>query len=307
MIYSYPLGVAIVGLGAMGQRHIKVLQKMPHLAKLCAVFDINKKKVAQIEKDILLKTGAKIGVKSYGELLDRRPDAVIIATPVETHAVLTIEALGKGISVLVEKPMASNVQDAKIMVDVARDRAILMVGYTERFNGATQILREEIKDESVIAITTRRAGPNPTPRVQSSIIDAAVTHDIDLIHYLTGADFESITAETDETNFFSATFKLTNGIAGNIEADKLSPIKERFITVWSKGKFWRADLTTQTVQSFRHYRKFGVYTTQVSSQPHTEPLREELKAFLSAVSTGGLSPISGEDGLRVLQVVERCQ
>lgn len=303
----YPVRIAIVGLGKMGTRHLQVLQKMPHLATLCAVFDTNKKKITRIEKDILLKTGVKIGVKSYEELLDCYLDAVIIATPIETHAMLAMEALGKDISVLVEKPMADNIRDAEIMSDMACDGTILMVGYTERFNGAVQILKEEIKNESLIAITTRRAGPYPIPQTRLSIIDTLVTHDIDLISYLTGADFENITAETDGTNFFNATFKLTNGVTGNMEADKLSPFKECFITVWSRGKFWRADLITQTVQGFRHYRKFGVYTTQVSRRSYIEPLQEELKAFLCSVAMGALPPITGEDGLRAIRVAERCQ
>jgi len=303
----HPVRIALIGLGKMGTRHLRVLQKMPHLAKICAMFDVDEKKVIQAEEGL----PPKIGVKSYEELLDRCPGAVIIATPIETHAALAIEALGKDISVLVEKPMADNIRDAEIMIDMAHEGSsygtILMVGYTERFNGAIQVLKEKIKDESLIAITTRRAGPYLTPQIKSNIVDTLVTHDIDLVSFLTGADFEDIAAETNGTDFFNATFKLTNGVTGNMEADKLSPFKERIITVWSRGKFWRADLIAQTVRGFRHYRKFGVYTTRVYQQSHIEPLAEELKAFLSAASTGGLPPITGEDGLRAIRVAERCQ
>jgi len=299
----YPVRIALIGLGKMGTRHLRILQKMPHLAKICAMFDVDKKKVIQAEEGL----SSKIGVKSYEELLDRHPDAVIFATPIETHAALAIEALGKDISVLVEKPMADNIRDAEIMIDMACGETILMIGYTERFNGAVQILKKEIENESLIAITTRRAGPHLVGQPKLSIIDASVTHDIDLVHYLTRMDFEDIIAETDGIDFFNATFKLTNGIMGNIEADKLSPFKERIIRVWGKDKYWVADLMTQEVQSFTRRRKSGGYIVRKLRKCYIEPLREELGSFLQSVALGKMPPISGEDGLRALRVAERCQ
>ena len=120
--------VGVVGVGAIGQNHARVLAELPQ-AELAAIFDTD----ADRAKELADKYGARpvSDLATFAELVD----AATVATPTVTHAEIGGTLLDLGKHILVEKPITTNVADAQMLVDKARKQdRILQVGHIERFN-----------------------------------------------------------------------------------------------------------------------------------------------------------------------------
>ena len=119
------IGVAVIGVGFWGRNHARVYMEIPE-AELIGVCDINSERAKE--------TAEKYGVEAYTDsrkLLKRDDvDAVSICTWTTTHAKETIRALEAGKHVLVEKPIASTVKEAKQMVQMAEKEELIPVSYT---------------------------------------------------------------------------------------------------------------------------------------------------------------------------------
>ena len=135
------VNIAVVGLGAFGQKHLDALANIP---------DANIKYVAHsrqnVADEIAEKYGADKGFDSYTELLAQPDlDGVILATPTQMHHDQTIEALRAGKHVMVEIPMADNLRGVQDIVDVQKETGLIaMAGHTRRFNPSHQYVHNKI-------------------------------------------------------------------------------------------------------------------------------------------------------------------
>ena len=133
-----PLRVAVIGVGALGKHHARILSSMPGVS-LAAVVDINRARAEEI--------AAAHGTRALFDAgqLDGQVDAVTIAVPTESHQRIARPFLEAGIPALVEKPIARTVAEADAMIAVAaRTGAALAVGHTERFNPAIAAARQVV-------------------------------------------------------------------------------------------------------------------------------------------------------------------
>lgn len=303
---SPALRFGVAGAGVMGRNHARVLGDIRD-ADLALVFDPDKATADQVAT----ATGAQ-AVTSADDFVAGGLDAAVVATPNRFHADLSVALLEKGVHVLVEKPIAATVADAQRMIDAARanDR-VLMVGQVERFNPAVEAVKRAIKGEEVISIQITRVGPFP-PRMGDVgvVIDLAV-HDIDIIRHLTDSEIVEVQpqlaraqAEREDTALLQ--FRLANGAIAHITTNWVTPYKTRTLQVATKGKFVVADLMTRQVTEYFGQQPDGSYSTRgVMSWP-AEPLKKELEAFIHAIRTGETPAVTGEDGLRNLEVALRC-
>ena len=143
------------------------------------------------------------------------------------------------------------------------------------------------------------------------VIRDLASHDIDLIRYISGSNYKNIYAVTscnigqhEDTVIISA--EMENGVLGQINCNWITPYKSRQIHVATKTRYIEGNLITQQV---KEYSKFETYQSSYNVREwpvmFKEPVREELTAFLGALESGKPMPISGEDGLNVLQTIER--
>ena len=125
-------------------------------------------------------------------------DAAVVATPNRTHADLAVALLEKGVHVLVEKPIAATVEDARRIIDAARanDR-VLMVGQVERFNPAVEAVKRAIDGDDVISIQITRVGPFPPRMGEVGVVIDLAVHDIDIIRHLTGSEIVEVQPQLD--------------------------------------------------------------------------------------------------------------
>lgn len=301
-----PLKVGVAGVGVMGRNHARVLTDIRDFS-LTAVFDPD----AATADGVAGLYGAA-PFTTAEDFVAAGLDAAVVATPNRYHADLSVALLEKGVHVLVEKPIAATVADAQRMIDAAKanDR-VLMVGQVERFNPAVEAVKRAIQGEAVISIQITRVGPFP-PRMGDVgvVIDLAV-HDIDIIRHLTDSEITEVQpqlartkAEREDTALLQ--FRLDNGAIAHITTNWVTPYKTRTLQVATKGKFVVADLMTRQVTEYFGQQPDGSYSTRgVMSWPN-EPLKKELEAFAHAIRTGETPAVTGEDGLRNLEVALRC-
>ena len=120
-------------------------------------------------------------------------DAVTIAAPTHLHRDIALACIERGVHVLVEKPIASSVEEGRAIIAAARRAGVtLMVGHVERFNPAVEAIKDAIRGEDILSIAITRVGPFP-PRMSNVgvVIDLAV-HDIDLIRWFTDSEIVEV-------------------------------------------------------------------------------------------------------------------
>ena len=142
------------------------------------------------------------------------------------------------------------------------------------------------------------------------VIDLAV-HDIDIIRHLTGSEITEVQpqlartrAEREDTALLQ--FRLENGVIAHITTNWLTPYKTRTLQVATRGKFVVADLITRQVTEYFGQQADGSYSTRMLNSWPAEPLKMELEAFVHAIRTGEPPAVTGEDGLKNLEVALRC-
>jgi len=297
--------VGVVGLGWMGRVHLRNYTEMADV-EVVGVVDVDPKAREEIT--------AQFGVKAYAtldELLEHDLDAMSVCVPTSLHHETGLKIIDKKINLIIEKPLAATAAEGEELVKRAAEMGVaLMVGHVERFNPAVSRVKELVGDD-VISIQIERVGPYP-PRIQDvGVIKDLGSHDIDLIRYLTGSEFKSVYAVSSTTlgkheDSALITAEMENGVLANITTNWVTPYKGRKINVACESKYIQANLITQEV---KEYSAFSTYDKSYSVREwplmFREPVKEELKQFLTALRNGTPVPITGEDGLEVLKVFER--
>ncbi len=301
-----PLRIGVVGVGVMGSNHARVLAGLAGVT-LVGIADPDRK-----QAEFVAQTLGCQGVATVGELLDLGLDAITIAAPTQLHHEIALACIARGVHVLVEKPIASSVEEGNDIVAAAKRAGVtLMVGHVERFNPAVEAVKQAIRGEDILSIAITRVGPFP-PRMSNIgvVIDLAV-HDIDLIRWFT--DFEIIdvqpqvsSAVAEREDIALLQFRTASGVLAHINTNWLTPFKARNITIATRGKYVMGDLLTRQVTECFGFQPDGSYSMRHLSVGHAEPLRAELTAFIDALRSGDAPPVTGEEGVASLEIATRC-
>ncbi len=249
---------------------------------------------------------------NVGELIERDVDAITIAAPTHLHRDIALNCISRGIHVLVEKPIASTVDEGREIITAARRAGVtLMVGHVERFNPAVEAIKDAIRGEDILSIAITRVGPFP-PRMSNVgvVIDLAV-HDIDLIRWFTDSDIVEVqpqlsSAVAEREDIALLQFRTASGVLAHINTNWLTPFKARNVTVATRGKYVTGDLLTRQVTECFGFQPDGSYSMRHLSVGHAEPLRSELLAFVRAVRSGAAPAVTGEEAVASLEIATRC-
>jgi predicted dehydrogenase len=300
------LRVGVIGAGVMGTNHGRVLAGLPGITLVGIVDPLAEHRDRAVEL---------IGCQTFAtldELILAGIDAVTIAAPTHLHHEIALSCMNRGIHVLVEKPIASTVQEGRDIVAAARRVGVtLMVGHVERFNPAVAAIKQAIKDEDILSIAITRVGPFP-PRMSNVgvVIDLAV-HDIDLIRWFTESEIIDVqpqlsSAVAEREDIALLQFRTASGVLAHINTNWLTPFKARNVTVATRGKYVMGDLLTRQVTECFGFKADGSYSMRHLPVGHDEPLRAELIAFIDAVRTGGVAAVTGEEGVASLEIAIQC-
>jgi len=300
------LRVGVVGVGVMGSNHARVLSEMPGV-QLVGIADPERK-----QRDLVTRAVGCPAFSDMDALLRSGIDAVTIAAPTHLHHDLALECIGRGVNLMVEKPIASNVAEGRAIVAAARRAGVtLMIGHVERFNPAVESIKRWIKDQDILSIAITRVGPFP-PRMSNVgvVIDLAV-HDIDLIRWFTESEIVEIqpqlsSAVAEREDIALLQFRTASGVLAHINTNWLTPFKARNIHIATRDKYLIADLLTLQVTECFGFQTDGSYSMRHLSVGYAEPLRAELVAFVNAVRRGETPAVTGEEGVASLEIAMRC-
>lgn len=296
------VNVGVVGVGAMGHNHVRVYTRLKN-ANLLAVSDLMKGTLAEVSKKY-----NTVGFVDYDNVLKMPEiDAVSVCVPTTYHYEVVMSAIEQGKHVLVEKPIAFTLKEAKDMVRAARKEGVkLATGHVERFNPAVleakKLLRDKLIGE-VVSVSAKRVGPFP-PRIKDVgvTIDLAI-HEVDVMAYLLDSPVSKVYAHVgsrlekcEYEDHAEIMMEFYNNAIGMLEVNWLTPYKKRQLEVTGTDGIISLDYIDQTVEIFgKNARNVRV--------PHHEPLMEELDSFLNAIMLDEKPKITGEDGIHALKTV----
>src|SRR5579862_7638195 len=300
------LRVGVIGVGVMGSNHARVLAEFPGV-ELAGVADPDRKCAHFV--------GSTLGcaaVSGVDELLDLKIDAATIAAPTHLHHDIALSCIARGVHVMVEKPIASSVEEGRDIIAAARHAGLtLMVGHVERFNPAVEAIKEAIRNEDILSIAITRVGPFP-PRMSNVgvVIDLAV-HDIDLIRWFTDSEIVEVqpqlsSAVAEREDIALLQFRTASGVLAHINTNWLTPFKARNIHIATRDKYVIGDLLTLQVTECFGFQPDGSYSMRHLSVGYAEPLRSELVAFVDAIRSGERPAVTGEEAVASLEIAIRC-
>ncbi len=317
--FWHPIGdrevrVGLAGLGSMGRNHLRVIGTRPNV-RLVAVAD----PIPDLLADATAQTGAAGFSEPLSMIAEAELDAVVIAAPTTAHLPLALAAIGRGIAVLVEKPLAPTVKDARAIVDASRATGVpVQVGHVERFNPAVRELGRLLHDEhwlsTVYAIGTRRAGPFPARIRDVGVTIDLATHDVDICSWIAGERPIRVHAATaqrihaDHEDLLFGLLHFPSGVVAQLDVDWLTPAKRRQLTVTGEEGMFELDYLTQRLTFTRatdttNPRLIGGYAPTFEGEvaelpvPAGEPLALEHDAFLRVVRDGSRPEVNAEDGM----------
>ena len=303
---KHALRVGVIGAGVMGSNHARVLAGLPESSLVGVVdpLEAHRKRANELAN---CRT-----FDNLDALLDAGVDAVTIAAPTHLHHEIALACIERRIHVMVEKPIASTVEEGSEIVDAAQRAGVtLMVGHVERFNPAVAAIKQAITGEDILSIAITRVGPFP-PRMSNVgvVIDLAV-HDIDLIRWFTESDIVEVqpqlsSAVAEREDIALLQFRTESGVLAHINTNWLTPFKARNVTVATRGKYVMGDLLTRQVTECFGFKPDGSYSMRHLPVGHDEPLRAELVAFLKAVRAGTAPAVTGDEGVASLEIATRC-
>ena len=316
--------VGVVGLGYWGPNLARNLAAIPgcELAWLC---DASEQARAE---QALRFPGARTSAEIDELLADPQLDAVVLATPVMTHAQLAVAVAGAGKHCFVEKPLATNVTDAQRAIDAA-DAAgkILMVGHLLEYHPAVARLKALIDEQelgSLFYVYGNRLNLGKL-RADENALWSLGAHDVSVALHLIGEEPEECSAHGAcyvRENVQDVVFcylRFPSGVVAHLHLSWLDPHKERRLTVVGSRRMATFDdmliegkLTVYDKGFDEDTRSWGEYIARSGDifSPriaNVEPLRLECEHFIECVRSGATPRSDGASGLRVVRVLEALQ
>jgi predicted dehydrogenase len=312
------LRAGVVGTGSLGFHHARILRD---------VADVDMKGAFEIRPERAEEVGRELGIpfhKGLDELLDQ-VDAVVIAVPTSDHEFVALAALERGVHVLIEKPMAPDLEAAdRILAAAERTGAIVQIGHVERFNPA--ILAAEAHLERPLFIESHRIAPFVPRSTDVAVVLDLMIHDVDLVCGLVGNPIREIAAAgvpvlTPNVDIANARLTFEGGAVANLTASRVSIEKMRKLRIFQRSGYLSLNLAEGTGEFLRlkeelpflagsgdplEHRPEGGMAALVDRIPlegaRVEPLRSELEAFRDACMGRRDPAVSGRDGREALAV-----
>lgn len=322
---TQPTRIGLIGYGYWGPNLARNFHALAN-AQLVAVADADAKRLDEPARLYHART-----YNDYHELLaDPTLDGVAISTPARTHFEIAREALNQSKHVLVEKPLAMSSGEARELIALAeRKQRALMVGHTFEHNPAVWKIRELVESHAIGDVYYIYANRVNLGRVQRDInaLWSIAPHDISILLYVLGSmplevsarGATYISAEVEDVVFVTLTFP--NKVLAHVHASWLDPSKTRQMTVVGSEKMIvyddvnaEAKLRIYDKGVYKHGSQYGEFQLKVHSGDifipkldSSEPLRNECAHFIECIRDGKRPRTDGENGLRVIRVLEAAQ
>jgi UDP-N-acetylglucosamine 3-dehydrogenase len=303
------LRAGVIGVGSMGELHARVYYELENI-ELTAVADTS----PTAAKAISTRFGCK-AYKDYKKLIENENlDIVSIVVPTELHKKISIDTMDAGIHTLVEKPISDNLDDAREIINAAKENGVkLAVGHIERFNPAVVELKRIVavgRLGKISSVLAKRVGYFPETPLDINVLIEVGVHDIDIFNYILDKLPTVVYAcggKATKGKFredYANVLLDYNGVSALLEVNWITPLKIRRLEVTGSKAFANLDYISQDL--FVHQRDYssdGIKTiTEHVHIKKREPLKLELRHFAECVLNDKEPINSGESGYNAIKI-----
>jgi predicted dehydrogenase len=308
--------IGVAGAGSLGFHHVRILRDLPGV-QLAGFHEVNPERRSYVARELGVE-----GTGTLEELLDR-VDALVVAVPTRFHADVACAALERGIHVMIEKPLASTLEEAeRILAAAQASGAVVQTGHVERFNAA--ILGAEAYLDRPLFVESHRLAPFVNRGTDVAVVLDLMIHDVDLVQSLIRRPVVSFEAAgmailTPSVDIANARLQFEGGAVANLTASRVSMERLRKLRIFQPSGYLSLNLADGTGEFLR--LKGDVPWLRGDGPPPStpegiwdiveriplageavEPLRRELESFRDAALRRIEPVVSGEDGRNALAI-----
>jgi len=297
------LRVGVVGVGYLGKFHTKIYSTLPEV-ELVGVVDAN--------RDTADKIAAEYSTTAFAkpEDLIGKVDAVSVVVPTVYHLDVARPFLENGVHMLMEKPIAPNLEEGEKLVALAEKSGVtFQVGHLERYNAGFMELIKRVQGARFIEAT--RIGGFTERATDVDVITDLMIHDLDLVMALVKSPIRELRATgvpvlTEHADIANVRLEFENGAVANVTASRISTKKQRRIRVFGKNSYHALDFADQQVEEvIAHPNPDGgrpdIRAEKLNITP-TPPLDAELADFVNTVRAKRAPLVDGRTGLEALRM-----
>jgi predicted dehydrogenase len=309
---SKPLPIGVIGTGSLGFHHARLLREIAG-ASMVGIYDASPARASAVAE--------QLGVRAFPTLggLLAEVEAAVVAVPTTEHAEVALEAIARGVNLLIEKPIARSLAETDSILEAAERRGVLVAtGHVERYNSALRAAEGYLSAPAFIE--SHRLAPFGPRGTDVAVVLDLMIHDIDLVLALTAREVSHVDAVgvpvlTPSVDIANARIQFEGGAAANITASRVSRERMRKIRFFQPSGYISLDLAAGTGEYLRLRR--GAKLVEGAEIPTRleelvervelkgdgkEPLRCELESFVAAVRGDPAIVVTGQEGRRALAV-----
>jgi predicted dehydrogenase len=300
-----PIRVAVVGAGEFGRNHIRVWRELEGV-ELAGIVDTNAERARQAAAEFSTQV-----IPNLDALAAAGIHAASVAVPTNEHARVGCHLLDAGVDVLVEKPMASSLEEAGRLIASARHSGrILQIGHVERFNPAVAAAQKIVSHPMFFEV--HRLGVFTPRSLDIDVVYDVMIHDLDILLALVDAPVVDLKAVgipviTDKVDIAHARIEFQTGAVANVTASRVSTERVRKMRFFQEHEYISLDFARQDALRVRVQPggpQPGIGFDKLPATPE-EPLRAELRSFLDSVRTRKPPVVDGAAGRRNLELANR--
>ena len=321
------LNIAVVGVGALGRHHARILSGMDGI-ELIGVADPNEDQGRSVAESCQTEWTA-----DYRTLIDQC-DAVSLVVPTFLHHKIASKLFEAGKSVLIEKPLTADTQQARELIELAKaNNAVLQVGHVERFNPAYELAVEKIQQPRYIQ--AERLSPFSFRSTDIGVAHDLLIHDLELILNIVESPVKSVEANcwsvmSEKEDVIHARLTFENGCMASISASRINPEPKRTMQIWDVAGRIDLDMHARTVDTYSPSSQIrdGLSPVELASEQgadvaalrervfgdfievqnlegsDSDALTAELQNFVNAIRGDEAVRVDGHRALRALEVAE---
>ncbi len=299
--------VGVVGVGALGRHHARHFAAM-HGTELVGVHDVDRQRAGQVAEEA--------GTRAFDQLADLlgAVQAVVVAVPTVVHREVGLECLGRGVSVLMEKPLATSTAEAdELLAEAARHDAIFAVGHIERFNRAVRAAMGFL--ERPMFLEGIRLAPFQPRGTDVAVVLDLMIHDLDLANHLVGGAVacdvraSGVSVLSPHLDMVNARVEFEGGTVASVTASRVARDRVRRLRIFQPSGYFSLDLAegTGTFMRLREGWRPGTGTsiqeiveTVELRAPEADAMGLELAAFIGAVRGNPAAIVTAAEGRAAL-------
>ncbi len=289
------VNVGVIGVGNLGQHHVRIYSTMQDLVNLVCIVDIDINKLDKYKKIYKVET-----FTDYTKILDKI-DAASLVVPTGLHYKIGKDLLLAGKHVLIEKPITTNIREAEELINIAEGKKlILQVGHVERFNPVVRTVKDYI-NEPLFIEAIRLGSYDPRVADIGVVLDLMI-HDIDIVNYFVNSRLVSVEAYggkvfTQNEDIVKSRLRFDNGCICDLTASRISRNKYRMMRIFQRDSYIAIDFLRQQARIYRKKKPVVSSFTDIEMiKPkiiREEPLKLELQHFIESIINNRPPEVTG--------------